>query len=590
MSLFRRRLMIANALKKSSGINYPGLIAAWSAKGKTNDDEDRAILKDLTGNGHDITLNGFAFSEMSGYGGYSTDFTKWSDNQTVVKFAKTNTVINITEFITGAGISFAVNNDFKGTIKFKINGLTDEIDLRCKTTAEDGTQTQNKLSNGEYNFDNYGYISFICLNGFKGKCDITIELLPEYPDALVFDGVDDYGINENMPILTDYTVIAKLKTPELITNGGAISKRDARNGQNKESFVLLKNNQYSRSFGTATKVTIPNGINVLYQTATNFNNQIIQKGETIDTNTLILGAGIINSISVAEFVDTVFYSAYLFDRSLDEQEIKEFIRKYIDPEYLLPSERPQYITFADTEVERICVENWSSDGIGLTVDDAEKITTIKNYFQNNNLIHSFEEFKYFINVKNIIDYMALSGMSSLEKIALPTNLEVLGEATFLNNTLMDIAGGIPKTLKNISYPNCFKNTGIKGIIDLPNLSNTLPSNTFKDCPGITEIKSLGSINRIDGSAFENCQNLVKAEIPDTSNFLNYNVFKNCVNLKTVIIKAITAPVMAENNVFANTHSDLSIYVPDESVETYKTATNWINYADKIHPLSEYVEE
>ncbi len=54
----------------SGNIVYPGLIAAWSAKGKTNDDEDRAILKDLTGNGHDITLNGFSFSEMSGYGGY----------------------------------------------------------------------------------------------------------------------------------------------------------------------------------------------------------------------------------------------------------------------------------------------------------------------------------------------------------------------------------------------------------------------------------------------------------------------------------------------------------------------------------------
>lgn len=56
MSMYRRRLMIANALKKSSGINYPGLIAAWSAKGKTNDDEDRAILKDLTGNGHVLLL------------------------------------------------------------------------------------------------------------------------------------------------------------------------------------------------------------------------------------------------------------------------------------------------------------------------------------------------------------------------------------------------------------------------------------------------------------------------------------------------------------------------------------------------------
>lgn len=66
-----RQLLIQQALKKSSGnISYPGLIAAWSAKGKSNDDEDRATLKDLTGNGHDITLINFAFSKMSGYGGY----------------------------------------------------------------------------------------------------------------------------------------------------------------------------------------------------------------------------------------------------------------------------------------------------------------------------------------------------------------------------------------------------------------------------------------------------------------------------------------------------------------------------------------
>lgn len=68
------------ANKRSDDIIYPGLIAAWSAKGKTNDDEDRAILKDLTGNGHDITLNGFAFSEMSGYGGYSENFDTWQKN------------------------------------------------------------------------------------------------------------------------------------------------------------------------------------------------------------------------------------------------------------------------------------------------------------------------------------------------------------------------------------------------------------------------------------------------------------------------------------------------------------------------------
>lgn len=82
-----RRRYLRNRAR--GNIIYPGLIAAWSAKGKSNDDEDKATLKDLTGNGHDITLNGFAFSEMSGYGGYSTDFKKWSTVKDSCVFEKT---------------------------------------------------------------------------------------------------------------------------------------------------------------------------------------------------------------------------------------------------------------------------------------------------------------------------------------------------------------------------------------------------------------------------------------------------------------------------------------------------------------------
>ena len=52
-------------------------IASYRAYDKTNDDEDRSVLTDLTGNGHDIQLYNFAFAENSGYGKYATDFTKW---------------------------------------------------------------------------------------------------------------------------------------------------------------------------------------------------------------------------------------------------------------------------------------------------------------------------------------------------------------------------------------------------------------------------------------------------------------------------------------------------------------------------------
>lgn len=55
------------ANKRSDDIIYPGLIAAWSAKGKTNEDSDRNVLKDLTGNGNDATAHNFAWNEESGY-------------------------------------------------------------------------------------------------------------------------------------------------------------------------------------------------------------------------------------------------------------------------------------------------------------------------------------------------------------------------------------------------------------------------------------------------------------------------------------------------------------------------------------------
>lgn len=42
--------------EKNNKITYPGLIAAWSAKGKTDDDADRAILRDLTGNRYNLTF------------------------------------------------------------------------------------------------------------------------------------------------------------------------------------------------------------------------------------------------------------------------------------------------------------------------------------------------------------------------------------------------------------------------------------------------------------------------------------------------------------------------------------------------------
>jgi hypothetical protein len=178
--------MIANALKKSSGINYPGLIAAWSAKGKTNDDEDRAILKDLTGNGHDIRLVGFNFSEMSGYGGYLYNWLvgyAYNTNNDY-GFSKTSTKLIITNCTSPKASPLfkpTIKNEDNYRVYVNVSGLTDEMDLYFGKI--DNLSYCKRLYNGVNDF----IVDYMPENGiwcgfgfhkFSGECNVLIEQIP----------------------------------------------------------------------------------------------------------------------------------------------------------------------------------------------------------------------------------------------------------------------------------------------------------------------------------------------------------------------------------------------------------------------------
>ena len=55
----------------------------------------------------------------------------------------------------------------------------------------------------------------------------------------------------------------------------------------------------------------------------------------------------------------------------------------------------KYIVFKDPVVEQICVSNFSSDGVGVTEEDAAKVTSIDTIFRENTEIVSFDELQYF---------------------------------------------------------------------------------------------------------------------------------------------------------------------------------------------------
>lgn len=134
-----------------------------------------------------------------------------------------------------------------------------------------------------------------------------------------------------MPILTDYTVIIKRTFISKRTTY-TISKIRGNFG----AFGLESPEPLTMSFGSGSTNIKINFDGISWQTKNSYNQQPINSGNNVDSNFICLG-------SVRSDFGTCFhgviYSAYLFDRSLDEQEIKLFIRKYIDSDYVLPSEQ-----------------------------------------------------------------------------------------------------------------------------------------------------------------------------------------------------------------------------------------------------------
>ena len=157
-------------------------------------------LQDFSGNNRPLKLNNFLFAGMSGVGGYdiaSTNILPDRANVTVTD----NRIIHITKKLsTTDNMVNIVPANSNPTHKFKITGLSD------------GRQVSLVNRNGGfYTFDNGEHevtltypegttslYNVIGVTGDIGDMDVTIEFLPKYPNALITDGVDDYGVVENL--------------------------------------------------------------------------------------------------------------------------------------------------------------------------------------------------------------------------------------------------------------------------------------------------------------------------------------------------------------------------------------------------------
>lgn len=204
-------------IRSGGGGSKPSPIPQWirehivfyydvKKQGATNETlKESAYLQDLSGKGRRMKLNNFLFAEMSGVGGYNDNFSNWrtDSNNGVVKIESDSSIVIQSVKIEYRGVLYQYSAK-KATLKCNITGITEELKGKLIFRYTDAEGSKNiTLENGYFEFNSSEYEGLSGWYGFTSKqpidnCNITITQIPEYPGALVTDGVDDYGLVENL--------------------------------------------------------------------------------------------------------------------------------------------------------------------------------------------------------------------------------------------------------------------------------------------------------------------------------------------------------------------------------------------------------
>lgn len=200
---------------------YPWLFPdqAWTVVGKTNEDEDRATIANITGNGNDLVLSNFAFSGNSGYGLYVYNFNSFTfgDWEIIASDIKSNS-FKVTG--TGIGTNRRICSQTGGSSvanwHIKVSGMKSG-DIMYIGNANKGGDFLTIEKDGQYHFEKT--FNEVSPNGIwyqtSNETDILIEQIPEYEGYLITDGVDDEVRSAAFTLNEDWTIVGNW---EFITN------------------------------------------------------------------------------------------------------------------------------------------------------------------------------------------------------------------------------------------------------------------------------------------------------------------------------------------------------------------------------------
>ncbi|MBQ8061108.1 MAG: leucine-rich repeat protein [Bacteroidales bacterium] len=309
----------------------------------------------------------------------------------------------------------------------------------------------------------------------------------------------------------------------------------------------------------------------------------------------------------------------------------------------------QNIDFAYDWVKSRLVGSFDTNGDGeISLAEAAAVTSIGTLFENSDAQgdYTFDEFRFFTGVKTLeggafrrntmvsivlpnglttIDAYAFSTSKRPISITVPPTLSCIKKYAFFESTngcdvyISDLSawcqiefGANPLSagiwLNSNSKGNIYLNGELISSLSIPESVSTIPQNSFsgstiKELFLHTSVISIGEnaftnsllqtvgfnegLNSIGSQAFASCTSLTRVDLPSSISSIGMMAFYNCTSLTSITIYAVTPP--AGGTMMFESTNECPIYVPAESVEEYKTAQYWSNYADRIQAIPEAID-
>jgi hypothetical protein len=363
-----------------------GIVARYSASGLTNEQmAANPVWADKTGNGRDLQLKNFSWKRMSGVGGYVQDFNDFRNNATVDKIRideQGSNSIKVTILTTGINNAIYIPKNiyqFNKSYFIKISSEGyDEGDMALSfyapSTSTATTVTVSLNPNGITEIPAIKEDDFLAVYiNVSGKVgSFTVEQLPLYPGALVFDGVDDFGVCENFPILTKekgYTVVA-LRQWISIDEGPCGLVSNVKHWFEDGAFVLeslYPENYYTTSFGaTRGQKDLPHILT--YQTSKSYNGNLIATGSYKGTD--VLHVGRLASTNVGTRSNVAIWELVFLDHDATEEELTK-IKDYFVKTYpwLFPDQAWTVTGKTNEDEDRATIANITGNGNDLVLSN-----------------------------------------------------------------------------------------------------------------------------------------------------------------------------------------------------------------------------